>query len=154
MVNFANAKKRIRSKRLGELLIDWGIINEKQLDDALNLQDNRVESSFLGELLIELGLAKEEDIAQAFIHQYQFPFVPIKNYHIELDITKIIPYNLLKKFKVVPIDKIGDCITLAMANPLATEVIKEIELFTKCKVQPLVATNSDIIFVIEEHFKN
>lgn len=153
MVNFTSAKKRIRSKRLGELLIDWGIISEMQLDHALNLQDKRSETLFIGDLLIELGLAKEEQIAQAFVHQYQFPFVPIKNYHIELDITKILPYNLLIKFKVVPIDKIGDCLTLAMANPLAIDVIKEIELFTKCKVQPLVAIGSDIMSVIEEHFK-
>ncbi|MFH0828544.1 MAG: hypothetical protein V1919_05195, partial [Candidatus Omnitrophota bacterium] len=64
--------KKTINKQLGELLIDFGVINSSQLEKILELQKQR--GGLIGDLLVELGFAKEEDIAQALTVQYGFPY--------------------------------------------------------------------------------
>ena len=77
--------RRINNKPLGELLLDRGIINQSQFDQGLALQ--REKGGLIGEILVELGFVKEDDIAQALTAQYGFPYLPLGNYDVDLDIT-------------------------------------------------------------------
>ena len=144
--------RRVNNKTLGELLMDRGIINQSQLDQGLGLQ--RVKGGLIGEILVELGFVKEDDIAQALTAQYGFPYLPLGNYDVDIDITGIIPGRVARQYLLVPIDKIGNNLTLAMSNPLNIQAIEDVELLSGCSVQTFVSTSSDIKRAIEKYYKD
>ena len=144
--------RRIINKQLGELLMERGILSQKQLENALEHQ--REKGGLIGELLVELGFVKEEDIAQALTAQYGFPYLPLSNYEINPEIISIIPVRVAKQYLLVPIDKIGNILTLAMSNPLNIQAIEDVELLSGCSVQTFVSTSSDIKKTIEKYFQD
>ncbi len=144
--------RRINNKQLGELLLDRGVITLAQLDQALNVQ--RDKGGLIGEILVELGFVKEDDIAQSLTAQYGFPYLPLSNYDVNMDITGIIPGRVARQYLLVPIDKIGNNLTLAMSNPLNVQAIEDVELLSGCSVQTFVSTSSDIKRAIEKYYKD
>lgn len=146
------AIRRIINKQLGELLIERGILTQAQLDKALAVQQEK--SGLIGEILVELGFAREEDIAQALTAQYGFPYLPLSNYDINPEIINIVPGRVARQYLLIPIDKIGNNLTLAMSNPLNVQAIEDVELLSGCSVQTFVSTSSDIKKAIEKYYKN
>jgi hypothetical protein len=144
--------RRVNKKPLGELLLDRGIINQSQMDKGLDFQ--REKGGLIGEILVELGFVKEDDIAQALTAQYGFPYLPLGNYDVDSDITSIIPSRVARQYLLVPIDKIGNNLTLAMSNPLNIQAIEDVELLSGCSVQTFVSTSSDIKKAIEKYYKD
>jgi len=144
--------RRATEKLLGELLIERRVISKKDLEKGLEVQKER--GGLIGEILVQLGLAKEENIAQAITAQYGFPYLPLSNYEIESEIVKFIPENVCSQYCLMPIDRIGNNLTLAMSNPLNKEAVEDIEELTKCSVQIFVATTTDIRNAIIKYYKN
>ena len=143
--------RRIINKQLGEVLIEHGVISQDQLQKALSVQKERGE--LMGEILVELGFAKEEDIAQALTVQYGFPYLPLSNYEISPEIINIIPVRIVKQYLLIPVDKIGNNLTIAMSNPLNIQAVEDIELISGCTAQLFVSTSSDIKKAIEKYYK-
>jgi len=143
--------RKVINKQLGELLIEHGIINIAQLEKALAVQ--REKGGLVGELLVELGFAKEEDIAQAITVQYGFPYLPLSSYDINSEIVELIPARVAKQYLLIPIDKIGNNLTLAMSNPLNAAAVDDVEHLTGCMVQVFVSTSSDVKKAIEKYYK-
>ncbi len=141
--------KKVTNKHLGELLIERGIINREQLNMALDYQ--KENSCLLGEALVQLKFSTEEDIAQALTCQYGFPYLPLANYEIDEEVVKSVPENVCKQFCLIPIDKIGKSLTLAMTNPLNVLAIEDVELITGCSVQTFVSTTTDIRECIKKY---
>jgi len=137
---------------LGELLVERGIIDQRQLEKALALQKEK--GGLIGEILVELGFAKEEDIAQSLTAQYGFPFLPLSNYEINADVIDIVPARVARQYVLIPIDKIGNNLTLAMSNPLNIQAIEDVELLSGCNIQTFVSTSSDIKKAIEKYYKD
>ncbi len=136
---------------MGELLIERGIINTRQLEKALAVQQEK--GGLVGELLVELGFVKEEDIAQALTAQYGFPYLPLSNYEINPEVVNIVPGRVARQYMLVPIDKIGNNLTLAMSNPLNVQAIEDVELLSGCSVQTFVSTSTDIKKAIEKYYR-
>ena len=143
--------KRVINKQLGELLIEQGIINRPQLDNALAVQ--REKGGLIGEIFVELGYAKEEDIAKALTAQYGFPYLPLANYEIDSSVISVIPARVARQYLLIPIDRIGTNLTIAMSNPLNSQAVEDIELLSECNVQVFVSTSSDIRKAIEKYYK-
>lgn len=144
--------RRIINKQLGELLVERGIINQRQLDKALAAQQEK--GGLIGEILVCLGFAREEDIAQSLTAQYGFPYLPLSNYDINPEITSIIPGRVARQYLLIPIDKIGNNLTIAMSNPLNIQAVEDVELLSGCSVQTFVSTSSDIKRAIEKYYKD
>ena len=139
--------KRVTTKQLGELLIERKIITPEQLQKALDYQ--KVNGGLIGEILVQLGFSKEEDIAQVLTAQYGFPYLPLGNYDIDIEVTHTISETVARQYCLIPIDKIGNNLTVAMSNPLNTQAIEDVEMITKCVVQAFVSTTTDIRKAIE-----
>ncbi|MDI6759079.1 MAG: hypothetical protein QMD94_05360 [Candidatus Omnitrophota bacterium] len=137
-------------KKLGELLIERGIINQGQLEMALASQKER--GGLIGEILIELGLAKEEEIAHALTAQYGFPYLSLSNYDIDLEVVNLIPGRVARQYFLMPVDKVGNNLTIAMSNPLNGNAIEDVEFLSGCSVQVFVATSSDIKKTIAKYY--
>jgi type IV pilus assembly protein PilB len=143
---------RIIDKQLGELLMERGLISKQQLDEALALQKDK--GGLIGEILVDLGFAKEEDIAKTLTAQYGFPYLPLSNYEVDSQIINIIPGRVARQYLLIPIDKIGENLTIAMSNPLNTHAIEDVELLSNCNVLVFVSTSSDIKKAITKYYKD
>lgn len=143
--------RRLIKEQLGELLIKQGLINQDQLNKALTLQKEK--GGLIGEILVALGFTKEEDIAQALTAQYGFPYLPLSNYEINPEVLKIIPGRVARQYLLLPIDKLGNNLTIAMSNPLNTQALEDIEVLSGSMVQVFVSTSSDIKAAIAKYYK-
>src|ERR1041385_132510 len=142
--------KRTSNKHLGELLVERGIIDREQVAMAITYQKEK--GGLLGEVLVELKFATEKDIAQALTCQYGFPYLPLSNYEIDAEVINSVPENVCRQFCLIPIDKIGKSLTLAMSNPLNVQAAEDVELITGCTVQAFVATATDIKNSINKYY--
>lgn len=142
--------RRVIGKQLGELLLERKAITQEQLDAALKTQQSK--GGLLGQILVSLGYTTEEMIAQALTSQYGFPYLPLKNYSIESDFLGLIPENVARQYCLVPVDRVGDTLAVAMADPLNTSAVEDIEMISHCSVQVFVATISDVADAIQRHY--
>lgn len=142
--------QKISKKQIGELLIEKGVINHEQL--TLALQNQKEHGGLLGEVLVELKFATERDITQILTVQYGFPYLPMANYEIESEVIEALPGKICRQFCLIPIDKIGKSLTLAMANPLNAQAVEDVELITGCSVQAFVSTSSEVKSAIQKYY--
>jgi type IV pilus assembly protein PilB len=143
--------RKVLNKQLGELLVEKGVIDKRQLEKAVSSQKER--GGLIGEIIVELGFAKEEDIAQALTTQYGFPYLPLSNYEINPEIVQIIPARVARQYLLIPVDRIGKNLTVAMSNPLNVQAVEDVALISGCSVQTFVSTSSDLKRAIEKYYK-
>lgn len=138
-------------KRIGEILIENGSINATQLEDALQFQ-KKTPGKLLGKILIELGYVTEEEIVIALSTQFNVPYLSLANFAFTDSHHQLIPKELIVKYLCVPLERNGNLLTIVMSDPTNEEAIRTIETATKAKIQTFVATSSEIMKVLEQHF--
>lgn len=143
--------RRAITKTIGQLLLEKEVINQSQLEEALKIQKDK--GGLLGQILSGLGYVTEEQIAQAITVQYGFPYLPLSNYELDEEVLKLVPENVSRQYCLVPIDRIGNTVTIAMADPLNAQAIEDIELLTGSMVQIFVSTVTDIKAAIDKFYK-
>jgi len=143
----------IRQKvRLGDLLIEEGIITQEELQKSLEVQKEYKEKSVykkLGEILIELGFATEKQILEALSKQIGFPFVDLYGENIDYDLMSSFPLNLIEKHKVLPFKKDNEFVHVATADPLDYDSLDLIERFSPKPIKVYIALSKDIKNIIE-----
>lgn len=144
--------RRTITKRVGEILLSQKLISQAQLDKALDHQQEH--GGLLGQILVKFGFVTEEELALALTAQYGFPFLPLENYEIDEAVTRLIPEQVARQYCVIPIDRIGNAMTVAMADPSNVQAIEDIEMLTRCVVQTFVSTPSDILKAIERCYRH
>ncbi len=143
--------RRLITKRLGEVLLERGVLTQPQLEKALAHQQQH--GGLIGQIFIQLGFATEEEIALTLTAQYGFPYLPLDNYEIEAALAMTIPEATARQYCLIPIDRIGNALTIAMSDPTNVQAIEEIELLTKCVVQTFVSTSTDIVHAVDKLYK-
>lgn len=142
-------------KKLGDILIDAGVIDEQQLTAALNTQKEKGRK--LGETLIDLGYTSEVEIANALHRQMNLDFIILSNRRIDQEITKLVGEEILRKHSVMPFEfKQGypNVLRLAMSNPLDLLAIDDIAIVTNFQIEPAVATSQDVASAIDKYYGN
>ena len=135
--------------RIGDVLIEEGLITEEQLKVALEQQKNSTEGKKLGDILIELGYVTELQFIQCLSKRLQIPFVNLNNYPISTDIAQMIQESVARKYHLVPIAKKDQLLTVAMSDPMNLMAVEEIKLITKCQINPVIATKQEIESIIK-----
>ena len=140
------------TKKLGELLVEAGLITQEQLDATLS-DEKKEKGKRLGTLLVEKGFATELDIAETIAYQLNIPFLDIHTAVIEPEAIKLVPEKLARKHVVIPlyIEK-KNVIKIAMADPLNMEALDDIRFATNYQSSPMVATATDIVKAIKTHY--
>ncbi|MBU2102444.1 MAG: hypothetical protein ABH865_06440 [Candidatus Omnitrophota bacterium] len=133
---------KITERPLGQILVERGVITNAQVTEALEVQ--KKEGGLIGDIIVKLGFAKEEDIAQCLSLQFGFPYLPLENYEVSADVAKLISRTVADYYCLIPLDKIENTLTIAMANPLNVQAIEDLEDSTKCDIQLFISTPSDI----------
>ncbi len=147
MTDIQHAAKKMR---LGDALISEGLINEEQLQQALALQ--KKSGKRLGAVLVEMHLVTEHDIVQILSKQLKIPYIDLSNYLIDPVIAKLVPEHIAKRHMLIPINKVGNKLTVAMVDPLNIIAIDDIQLMTGLMVKPVVATQSDINKALQDAY--
>lgn len=144
-----------KRKRLGDLLVDAGVITSEQLSEALKKQ--RELGLKLGETLVELKFLDENEIAEALHRQMGFPIARIREAKIAPEVIALLPENIVRKHNVLPFELNPDnpnMLYVAMADPLDILAVDDLAIVTNMQIEVMVATPSDIHFGIERYYGN
>jgi type IV pilus assembly protein PilB len=138
------------SVRLGELLTKASLISQDQLKEALKLQ--KETGGKLGETLIKLGFVAEEDITECLSQQFGVPSINLAHFEIDSAIIKLLPSEVARKYNILPVNKTGATITIAMADPTNVFAMDDIKFMTGYNVEPVVASELGIKSAIDNYY--
>lgn len=138
------------SVRLGELLTKAGLITQDQLKEALRVQ--KETGGKLGETLIKLAFVSEEDITECLSQQFGVPSINLAHFEIDSSVIKLIPADVARKYNILPVNKTGATITIAMADPTNVFAMDDIKFMTGYNVEPVVASELGIKSAIDNYY--
>ena len=130
-------------KRLGDRLLDCGLITHQQLE--LALREQKRTGDLIGVTLQELGFVKEQDIAAFLAQDAQTEVIDILEAEIDPNLSSLIPYDLAKQFIIIPFRQDGDTLSLAMSDPFNVIAIDTVEQLTHLKIRVLTAAAPQIL---------
>ena len=134
---------RVR-KKLGEILVEGGLLTQKQLKEALPFQ--KKSHLKLGQFLVREGILIENQIVELVSNQLRLEKYRPENYTIDMDLTNLLPADIAHKYQVAPLQKNGLLLSIAMVDPLDINALDAIELYTNCEVETIICS--------EQHLNN
>ena len=139
--------------RIGDVLLETGIITEEQLQTALQLQKGTGRK--LGETLVDEGFVSEDQIAHALSEQLHMDIIDLQNVNISQDILSLVSPTVLKKNKVIPFEYAKDnanVLRVAMADPMDMFAMDDITIITNLQVEPVISTNRSIMLALDRYY--
>jgi len=133
---------RLHRRRMGEILVNEGLVSSEQLDEALAVQ--RSSGALLGAVLMDMGLVTESDIAKIICLQYQLPFMCLANYECDDKLVQLFPKEFLHRHRLFPFDKIGEMLLILVAEIPPDSVLAEIPRLTKFNLGLYVGYLSEV----------
>ncbi|MCK9554618.1 type II secretion system ATPase GspE [bacterium] len=139
-----------QSDYIASILMDVGLVDEESVEKAKE-HSVKTGKSFQ-EALVELGLCREIDILKALAVQFGMEFIQLSDIDIPKDIIKLIPPETAKKYKIVPIKKKGDTLTVALFEPTDADIFDNLSFVLKCNIEGVVATKEDILAALDKYY--
>lgn len=139
---------RASNLRIGQILINSGDITEEQLDEVLSKQ--KTSKKRVADILIEDGIVTEKQVCKALEKQLFIPYMDIDTITIPEELGGIIPEDLAQQHMVIPIEQEGRFLTVAIADPLNYQGLKDISIATKMKIKPVIGEASKISTKLRE----
>lgn len=133
--------------RLTEILINNKLLTQEQLDKAIEVQAQK--GGRLSDIIVDLKFIKESELLSTLSQGLGFPPIDLKRFKIDYEIVKFIPSDIARHYQIIPISKMGDTITLAMADPLNIFAIDHVASLTGYKINPIIAPSQDIVQTID-----
>lgn len=134
-------------ERLKEILITNKLLTQEQLEKALVIQKEK--GGRLSDIIVDLKFIRENDLILALSEGLGLPLIDLKRFKIDPEIIKIIPFEIAHHYQIIPLSKMADTITLAMADPLDIFAIDHVGALTGYKINPIIASGQDIAQAIE-----
>jgi type IV pilus assembly protein PilB len=141
-----------QKKRLGEILIEDGILSPENLEEALHHQ--KKEGGLIGQILIRLGYLSEEDLVAAIGKQLQIPYMPLSNYSINMEAAQSLTLDFCKKNLLLVFDMDEKHVWVALSDPLNEGLMEELEKKYNLKIQIFISTPTEVINMIDLVFIN
>ncbi len=138
-----------KPKQLGQILMEQGLLNQDQLD--LALEEHRNTPKSLGRVLIDMGLIREAHLVRALAEQVGLEFADLTEYQIDLQATTLLPESLARRYRAIPIGERDGKLLVAMSDPANVYALDDIRAVTGREVQPVVATASDVEQAISKY---
>jgi type IV pilus assembly protein PilB len=136
--------------RLGAMLVSSGLITDEQLKKALAAQ--KAEGGRLGSILVKQGFIQEDKLMTFLSKQYGVPYVDLGKFEINSAVIKHIPADVAQKYRIMPINRTGSTITIAMVDPSNIFAIDDIKFMTGYNVEAVVATEGAIVESIKKNY--
>jgi hypothetical protein len=136
-------------KKMGEILVDEGLVKEEQVQEALRRQ--RATGEGFGEVLVLMGFVSEVDIARTIVKQSGLPYIDASKYRINKDGVQAVPAELMWQNQFIVLDKIGKTILVAISNVLSPEIFEKLEKVSSSQIFVYVATSSQVQSALEKN---
>jgi type IV pilus assembly protein PilB len=154
MGNVTTLKKSYRwHKKLGSYLLAAGLIDEKTLAKALDIQrQQKHPKDRIGKLLIEMGVTDDVNIAKTLASQLNIEFLHLRNLNISHEVLSYISASTASSSLIIPVRKEGKKLVVTMANPLDQYVIDDLRFITHLDVEVAVSPENEIVAAVEKHY--
>lgn len=143
---------KILPEELKAILLKSGFINEKDIDAAVKAAA-QVDRT-LSDILIFRGLITDQALSQLVAEYYKVPYISLKNKTIDLTILALIPENMARSYRMVPFEKDGNTLKLAMEDPKDFEAIEQARRRSKLKILPHLASSTEIAKTLAQYKRN
>jgi len=142
----------MQANRLGEILVKNNLISRDQLGKALEEQKLSGNQLRLGSILISLKLLTEEQLTSFLSKQYGVPSVNLSDYEIDSAVIKIIPPEVVQKYQLLPVNRAGATLIVAVSDPSNLFAIEDIKFMTGYNIEMVVASERDIKASIDKYY--
>lgn len=142
----------MQQSRLGDILVKNNLITQEQLTRALEEQKLSSGQLRLGTILVKQNIIKELDLTAFLSKQYGVPTISLADYDIDPAIIKIIPPEVVQKYQLIPVNRAGATLIVAVSDPSNLFAIEDIKFMTNYNVEMVVASESDIKAAIDKHY--
>jgi len=131
-----------QSPRLGELLVQKGLLTTAQLQDALT--EKPKHNLKLGEYLIRENIVREQDVIEVISNQLKIQRFRFDHFQLDQSLARLIPYLEAKDHHMVPVHKKDNYLYVAMTDPLDINALDQAEILTDLHVEPLICSESEL----------
>jgi type IV pilus assembly protein PilB len=144
----------LERKPLGQLLLAKGVIQQEQLDRALEEQKRSGHQKLLGEVLVELHLCTEDQITESLAQAYSVPYARVSPKIADPKVIQVLPKEFLEKHQTLPLYLVAGVLTVAVSEPANVFLLEEIERISGYQVQVVAATGRDIKSTLQAYLPN
>src|SRR5438045_2534593 len=138
--------------RLGELLVRENLISLQQLQKAQEAQ--RKTGGWLGVSLTKLGIIAEEDLTNFLSKRYGVPPINLAEFEVDPEVIKLIPVEVVKKHQVIPVNRAGSSLIVAMSDPSNIYAIDDLKFLTGYNIEVVVASEVAIDEAIAKYYEH
>jgi len=136
-------------QRLGELLIEAGLVTQTQVD--MGLREQKKRGGLIGDILVQLGFVAPEVVADFLARDAEAKVVNVNRVVIDKEILQLIPFEIAKRFRAVPLSRDNGALIVALADPLNVVAIDTLQQFTGLSIEVVTAPERDILNCLEMH---
>ena len=136
-------------KRLGDLLVESGVITVEQLDYALK---TKMKNEKLGDFLIKENFLTEQQLIEVLEFQLGIPHISLNQFSISPELLQLIPAELAKRTNIMPIRKEKNKLFIAMEDPMDYFAIEEVRMTTGCQIETSIAAKDDLYRTITKYY--
>lgn len=138
---------RQRKVRIGDLLVQTGLISELQLQQAL--QEQKRTGSKLGRAVIDMGLVSEVKLLTALSEQLQIPFIELRHFKFDQNLVQSLPEAVARRFRAIVLTREGGGLLVGMSDPLDLFALDEMERILKTRVLPAVVREAELLATLD-----
>ena len=147
------SKKPITNQRIGDILIEQGLITPQQLEEALEMQ-GAGNKKRIGEILVEIGAISREELYEVLQYIYETEYIDLSNYVIDPEVISLIPEKFALQYRLIPLSINDNELVIAMANPLDVYAIDFVRGHTKIKkIKTMLAAEDDVLSAITSYYE-
>jgi type IV pilus assembly protein PilB len=143
---------RKQQKRLGEILVKWGVVTQSGVDEAL--EHSKAEGLRIGEALIALGLADEEDVTKALATQYDMEYIDLDRNVVVPTELHLIPDDIIKRHLVLPLGRENDKLKIVITDPLDLETLDMLRFRLNFELEPCLASKSKMRNYVDQFVRS
>ena len=140
-----------KSKGITDILLSKKMITKKQLDEVL--REQKSTGAPVQKILLSKGFVTSEGLAQALAHQMEIPYVKLSDQKIDPQVIKMLPEDVARQHKAIPVKIEEDSLCVAFVSPLNLPARDEIKLITGYRILPMVATEKEVERAINQYYK-
>jgi len=140
-----------RSRRVGDLLVEQGYVTRERVEEAARQQVHSREK--LCTILVGMGYLTERDLVHFVANHLRVPHMDLDGYELDIEVIKYIPPGFAKRHQVVPIDRMGGMLSVAVVYPLSAEAVRELENMTRLTIKQVVCPKGEVERVIRNYYE-
>jgi type IV pilus assembly protein PilB len=136
-------------RKLGEILVQWGLLTEQQLERARQLSESSQQR--IGQVLVQLGYVTESDVAKALAYQFDLEYIDLDQPNaINKEKLGLLPPDVIRKYLVLPLDKVGGRLKIVIHDPLDLETLDNLRFRMHCEIDTAVGARGKIKEYIDQ----